>query len=173
MVSPDEPFLRVCFRIVVAPLHMPDEGSNMPDRTVGSRARGARLLEEMLGPNEARRVRAAWRKLAPDFERYVVAFLAGEIWSRPGLDRRTRSLCTIAVLAALGRSNGLALNLRMALRNGASREEIIETLLHIAPYAGFPATWDAMVLAERVFSESARARRSWAGRRRKTLRSAR
>ncbi len=132
----------------------------MRDRTVGSFERGSRLLEKMLGAGDARRVRAAWRKLEPDFERYVVTFLSGEIWSRPGLDRRTRSLCTIAVLAALGRTNGLALNFRMALRNGATRSEILETLLHIAPYAGFPATWDALVLAARVFSERTAGRQS-------------
>ncbi|HJY85626.1 MAG TPA: carboxymuconolactone decarboxylase family protein [Candidatus Acidoferrales bacterium] len=124
----------------------------MRDQTVGSFERGARLLQKMLGPREARRVRAAWRRLAPDFERYVITFLSGEIWSRPGLDRRTRSLCTISVLTALGRTNGLELNIRMALRNGATRPEIIEALLHIAPYAGFPAVWDALVLAGRVFS---------------------
>ena len=127
----------------------------MPDQTVGSFERGARLLEKMLGPSDARRVRAAWRKLEPDFERYVITFLSGEIWSRPGLDRRTRSLCTIAALAALGRSNGLELNIRMALGNGATRADIVEVLLHIAPYAGFPATWDALVLAGRVFAARA------------------
>jgi 4-carboxymuconolactone decarboxylase len=126
----------------------------MRDQTVGSFERGARLLEKMLGPRDARRVRAAWRRLAPDFERYVITFLSGEIWLRPGLDRRTRSLCTIAVLTALGRTNGLELNIRMALRNGATRAEIIEALLHIAPYAGFPAVWDALVLAGRVFSRT-------------------
>ncbi len=129
----------------------------MPDQTVGSYERGARLLDKMLGPGDARRVRAAWRKLAPDFERYVITFLSGEMWSRPGLDRRTRSLCTIATLAALGRSNGLALNIRMALRNGATRAEIIEVILHLAPYAGFPAAWDALVLAGGIFSERTRA----------------
>ena len=132
----------------------------MADQTVGSYQRGWKLLQKMLGPAEARRTRTVWRRLAPDFERYVLAFLAGEIWARSGLDRRTRSLCTIAALAALGRTNGLALNLRMALRNGATRAEIIETLLHIAPYAGFPAAWDALVLAHRVF----RARRQGARR---------
>ncbi len=136
----------------------------MPDQTVGSLERGSRLLEKMLGPGDARRVRASWRKLSPEFERYVVTFLSGEIWSRPGLDRRTRSLCTIATLAALGRSNGLALNIRMALRNGATRAEVLETLLHVAPYAGFPAAWDALVLAGRVFAAGGRgsaARQIW------------
>jgi 4-carboxymuconolactone decarboxylase len=132
----------------------------MRDQTVGSFQRGERLLAKMLSPADARRVRAAWRRLAPDFERYVITFLSGEIWSRPGFDRRTRSLCTIAALTALGRTNGLELNIRMALRNGATRAEILETLLHIAPYAGFPAVWDALVLAERVFSQAARRRQS-------------
>ena len=125
----------------------------MAQQTVGSYQRGAALLDKMLGAREARRTRAVWRRMMPDFERYVVTFLSGEVWSRPGLDRRTRSLCTIAALAALGRVNGLALNIRMALRNGATRAEILETLLHIAPYAGFPAAWDAMMLAQRVFAE--------------------
>jgi len=128
----------------------------MPDGTVGSYERGWKLLQKMLGAAEARRTRRAWRKLAPDFERYVVTFLSGEVWSRPGLDRRTRSLCTIATLAALGRPNGLVLNLHMALRNGATRAEILETLLHIAPYAGFPAAWDALVLAHQVLNERKR-----------------
>lgn len=119
-----------------------------------SRARGQQLLAEMLGPEAAERTRAAWQALCPDFEKYVVEFLSGEVWSRPGLDRRTKSLCTIATLAAMGRPQGLELNLRMALRNGATREEIIETLLHIAPYAGFPACWEGLTLAHKVFSEN-------------------
>jgi alkylhydroperoxidase/carboxymuconolactone decarboxylase family protein YurZ len=117
---------------------------------VGSVRQGVKVLDEMLGAQEARRVRAAWRGLSPAFERYVLGFLAGEIWARKGLDRRTRSLCTISALAALGRTNGLALNVRMALRNGATRDEIYETLLHIAPYAGFPAAWEALAIAERA-----------------------
>jgi alkylhydroperoxidase/carboxymuconolactone decarboxylase family protein YurZ len=128
----------------------------MEEQSVGSYQRGWKLLVRMLGAGEARRTRRAWRRLAPDFERYVITFLSGEVWLRKGLDRRTRSLCTVAALAALGRINGLALNIRMALRNGATRAEIIETLLHIAPYAGFPAAWDAMVLAQRVFGEGRR-----------------
>jgi alkylhydroperoxidase/carboxymuconolactone decarboxylase family protein YurZ len=115
--------------------------------------RGAELLEKMLGPDRADRTRAAWREVCPDFEAYVVEFLAGEVWSRPGLDRRTRSLVTIAALAALGRTLGLELNVRMALRNGATLEEVVETLLHLAPYAGFPACWEALAVARKVFDE--------------------
>jgi 4-carboxymuconolactone decarboxylase len=113
--------------------------------------RGECLLQEMLGPEGAEAIRSVWRQMSPDFERYVIEFLAGEIWSRPQLDRRTKSLVTIAALAALGRPQGLELNIRMALANGATRQEIIETLLHIAPYAGFPAAWEGLTVARRVF----------------------
>ena len=112
--------------------------------------RGLKLFRKMAGP-AAEETRRRWRALAPDFERYVLSFLAGEVWTRPLLDLRTRSLITIAALAAGGRQQGLELNVRMALNNGASREEIIETLLHLAPYIGFPAAWDALTLAAGVF----------------------
>jgi 4-carboxymuconolactone decarboxylase len=118
------------------------------DRT----ARGAELLAKMLGAEQAATTRAAWRAICPEFESDVVEFLAGEIWSRPALDLRAKSLATIAALAALGRTRGLELNLRMALNNGVSRQEIIETLLHIAPYAGFPAAWEGLALAHDVFA---------------------
>jgi 4-carboxymuconolactone decarboxylase len=120
-----------------------------------ARERGLALLERMLGPERAKETRERWSSLSPDFERYVVEFLSGEIWSRPGLDRKIKSLCTITALAALGRNQGLELNVRMALNNGATRDEIVEALLHIAPYAGFPACWEALVIAERVFQETA------------------
>jgi 4-carboxymuconolactone decarboxylase len=117
-------------------------------------ARGAELLVKMLGAGAAEQTRAAWRAICPEFENYVVEFLAGEIWSREALDLRARSLVTIAALAALGRTRGLELNLRMALNNGVSRQEIIETLLHIAPYAGFPAAWEGLALAQEVFTRA-------------------
>lgn len=115
------------------------------------RDRGAELCRQMMGEENADRVRAGWREISPDFEDYVVEFLAGEIWSRPGLDLRSRSLVTIATCAALGRPRALGLNIRMALNNGASREEISEAILHIAPYAGFPAAWEALAAADEVF----------------------
>jgi len=115
------------------------------------RERGIALLNQMLGEEEAAATRKAWEDVSPDFEQAVVGFLAGEIWSRPGLDLKTRSLCTISALVALGRWRGVELNLRMARNNGATEEEIVETLLQIAPYAGFPAAWEALVLARRVF----------------------
>jgi len=83
----------------------------------------------------------------------VIGFLSGEIWARPGLDKRTKSLITIAALMAMGRSKGLEFNIRMAANNGATRAEIAETFLHLAPYAGFPAAWEALSIAHKVFSE--------------------
>lgn len=125
------------------------------DQTIEERRqRGAELIEQMLGAEQAAATREAWRQISPDFERYVTEFLAGEIWSRPGLDLRTKSLATVAALAAQGRTLALELNIRMALNNGATRQEIVETLLHIAPYAGFPAAWEALSMAHRVFEET-------------------
>lgn len=114
--------------------------------------RGLELLKRMLGEKAAERTRERWRQLSPDFERYVIEFLSGEIWSRTGLPLKIKSLCTVSALAALGRSQGLELNIRMALGNGATREEIAETILQLAPYAGFPAAWEALQIAEKVFS---------------------
>jgi len=115
--------------------------------------RGERLLLKMLGPEYAAEVRRAWRSLEPEFERYVLGFVAGEVWSRRGLPLKTRSLVTVAALAALGRREALALNVRMALNNGASRREISEVLLQMAPYAGFPAAWEALVVAAGVYRD--------------------
>jgi len=113
--------------------------------------RGAELLRTMLGNDVAGDIREQWRGVCPEFEEYVVEFLSGEIWSRPGLDRRTKSLVTVATLAAMGRERGLRLNIHLALGNGATRQEIVETLLHIAPYAGFPAAWEGLAMAREVF----------------------
>ena len=117
-----------------------------------NRKRGLEVLDEMLGKEAARETRRGWTRIAPDFEKYVVGFLSGEVWARPGLDRKIKSLCTITALAALGRTRALELNLRIARNNGASREEITEALLQIAPYAGFPAAWEALVILDQVFA---------------------
>lgn len=115
--------------------------------------RGIQVLEEMAGKEEADRVRAAWRKLCPDFEGFVLGFLAGQVWTRGHLDLKTRSLCTVAALTALGRVSGLELNIKMARGNGASREEIVEVMLQMAGYAGFPAAWEGLKAAAAVFEE--------------------
>lgn len=115
--------------------------------------KGLEMLRRLLGEERASEIRATWTKLSPDFAHFVTDFLAGEIWSRPHLDLKTRSLITVAALAALGRPNGLRLNIEMALNNGATKEEILETLLQMAPYAGFPACWEGLLAADEVFKQ--------------------
>jgi 4-carboxymuconolactone decarboxylase len=117
--------------------------------------RGIKLLQQMLGPDEAERVQQSWQQISPDFESYVVEFVAGEVWSRPHLDLRTRSLVTISALTALGRTRALELNIRMALNNGCSQQDVVETMLQMAPYAGFPAAWEGLALADKVFRDTA------------------
>lgn len=117
------------------------------------RQRGRQLLERMLGAERAEQASEAWKRACPEFEDYVTEFLAGELWSRPGLDLRTRSLVTVAMLAALGRPLALALNVRIALNNGASERDIVETLLQAAAYAGFPAAWEGLEIARQVFEQ--------------------
>jgi 4-carboxymuconolactone decarboxylase len=114
---------------------------------------GLTILKKMVGEADSERIRQGWRDISPDLEKFIVEFVAGRIWTRSTLYLKTRSLSTIAALTALGRPNALELNIRMALGNGATKEEILEVMLHMAPYAGFPAVWDGMQIARRVLSE--------------------
>lgn len=115
--------------------------------------KGVEQFAQMVGRENIEALRQRFASLSPDFERCVMGFIGGEIWSRPGLDLRTRSLCSIAILAALGRTNALELNLQMALNNGATKEEIVETFFQVAIYAGFAAAWDGLTKADKVFRE--------------------
>jgi 4-carboxymuconolactone decarboxylase len=89
-----------------------------------------------------------------EFQDLLTRYAWGEIWTRPGLPRRTRSLITIAAMVALDRSDELGLHLRAALRNGVSRDEIKEVLLQMAVYCGLPAANSAFHLAAAVFAEA-------------------
>lgn len=122
--------------------------------------KGIDMLRRLLGEDRSREVRDAWSRLSPDFAAYVTDFLAGEIWARPHLDLKTRSLVTVAALTALGRQNALRLNIEIALNNGATKEEILETLLQMAPYAGFPACWEGLVIADEVFKQRTQGKKS-------------
>ena len=113
--------------------------------------RGIAQFAQMVGRDQIDTLRQRFQALSPEFERLVMGTIGGEVWNRPGLDLRTRSLCSIAVLAGLGRVNALELNIRMALNNGASKEEIIETFFQVAVYAGFAAAWDGLQRADEVF----------------------
>jgi 4-carboxymuconolactone decarboxylase len=88
-----------------------------------------------------------------DFQDFVTRYAWGEIWARPGLDRRTRSCITLTALVALGRFEELSLHIRGARRNGLSPEEIKEVLLQCAVYCGVPAANSAFAVFQRVLAE--------------------
>ena len=88
-----------------------------------------------------------------DFQDLITRYAWGEIWARPGLDRRTRSAITLTALVALGRFDELAMHVRAALRNGLTRDEIKEVLLQSAIYCGVPAANSAFAVAQRVLAE--------------------
>ena len=113
--------------------------------------RGVEQFAQMVGAENIDALRERFSSLSPDFERAVMGVVGGEIWSRPGLDLRTRSLCSIALLAGLGRISALELNVEMALNNGATEEEIVEVFFQVAAYAGFAAAWDGLQRANVVF----------------------
>ena len=115
--------------------------------------RGLAQFTAMVGEDRIEALVERFGAVCPDFRTEVVAVVGGRIWTRGGIDLKTRSLCSICVLAALGRNNALALNFRMALNNGATLEEIFEALFQVAAYAGFPAAWDALVKLEEVLAE--------------------
>ncbi|HEY0807198.1 MAG TPA: 4-carboxymuconolactone decarboxylase [Pseudonocardiaceae bacterium] len=89
--------------------------------------------------------------LNSDFQELITRYAWGSVWTRPGLDRRTRSCLTVAMLATLGHHDELAIHLRGALRNGVSKAEISEVLMQVAIYAGVPAANAAFAVARRVF----------------------
>ncbi len=115
--------------------------------------RGFEQFKQMVGSEHIDALIARFKAICPDFEKEVVSVVGGRIWTRGGIDLKTRSLCSICTLAALGRDNALNLNFQMALNNGATVEEIFEALFQVAAYAGFPAAWDALVKLEEVLAE--------------------
>ena len=116
--------------------------------------RGMRVRREVLGDAHVDRAIAATTAFSAPFQEYITRAVWGDIWTRPGLDRRTRSCITLAVLTALGRDGELALHVRAALRNGLDPAAISEVLLHTAAYAGVPAANHAIGIAERAIQEA-------------------
>jgi 4-carboxymuconolactone decarboxylase len=114
---------------------------------------GMRVRREVLGDEHVDRAIERTTDLTRDFQDLITRYAWGDVWSRPGLDRRTRSCMTIIALVALGREHELALHLRAAIRNGLTREEISEVLIHSAVYCGVPAANSAFAVAQRVLDE--------------------
>ena len=114
---------------------------------------GMTTRREVLGDEHVDRAVAGTTPFTADFQDLITRYAWGEIWSRPGLDRRTRSCITITALVATGREHELAMHVRAALRNGLTPDEIKEVLLQCAVYCGVPAANGAFAIAQRVLEE--------------------
>jgi 4-carboxymuconolactone decarboxylase len=114
--------------------------------------RGTELIKRMLGEDRAKLIDQR-AKIFPDWDRYTREFLFGEIWHRPGLDRKTRSMITMAALVALGKEQELGVHIRAGLNNGVTKDEVTEIIMHIAFYAGWPAAVSALRVAVEIFRE--------------------
>ena len=114
---------------------------------------GMKTRREVLGDEYVDRATAAAGDFGAPFQELITKYAWGAVWSRPGLDLRTRSVITLATLVAVRAENELALHIRAALRNGLTPEEIAEVLIHTAVYAGVPAANSAFAVARRVLRE--------------------
>jgi 4-carboxymuconolactone decarboxylase len=109
---------------------------------------GMKVRREVLGDEHVDRAMHSAGEFSAPFQEFITRHAWGAAWTRPGLDRRTRSAVTLAVLTALGRDGEIPMHVRGALRNGLSEEEIAEVLIHTAVYAGVPAARSAFLAAE-------------------------
>ncbi|WP_326558731.1 4-carboxymuconolactone decarboxylase [Micromonospora sp. NBC_01796] len=114
---------------------------------------GMAVRRQVLGDAHVDRAVAGTDEFTADFQDFITRYAWGEIWTRPGLDRRTRSCITLAMLAALQHEEELAMHVRAALRNGLTREEILEVLLQVGVYAGVPAANRAFKVAQRTLQQ--------------------
>ncbi len=118
------------------------------------REQGYTLRRQVLGDEYVDGVLLRTSAVTADFQDYLTRTAWGEIWSRPGLDRKTRSMLSITALTALGHSRELALHIRAAVQNnGVTPEEIVEVLMQAAVYAGVPAANSAMLVAQKELQE--------------------
>ena len=115
--------------------------------------KGLEIRREVVGAEYVERSLAASDDFNMPLQEYITKYAWGDIWRRPGLDRRSRSILNIGMLTALNRPAELKLHLRGALRNGVTREEIRECLLQSAVYCGAPAALDAFRIARELFAE--------------------
>ena len=114
---------------------------------------GMRVRREVLGDEHVDRAIANTTDFTAAFQEFITRSAWGEVWTRPGIDRRMRSAVTLAILVTLRAEEELAMHVRAALRNGLTRDEIGEILLHSAVYAGVPAANTAFAAAQRVLDE--------------------
>jgi 4-carboxymuconolactone decarboxylase len=122
--------------------------------TDDARERGMQIRREVLGDEHVDRAIERTTEQTADFQDFITRYAWGEIWARPGLDRRTRSCLAITALIALGRFDELELHIHGARRNGLTDDEIAEVLLQSAVYCGVPAANSAFAVFRRVLAET-------------------
>ena len=114
---------------------------------------GMKVRRAVLGDGHVDRTEANKTPFDADFQHFITEMAWGSVWARPGLDRKTRHLLTIALLAGLGKEKELALHIRASQNTGVTPEEIKEVLLQVAVYAGVPAANSAFAVAKQVYAE--------------------
>jgi 4-carboxymuconolactone decarboxylase len=114
---------------------------------------GMKVRREVLGDAHVDRAIEGTTDFTAPFQDFITRYAWGSVWAREGLDRRTRSCITLAVLTALGREQEIAMHVRAARANGLTHDEISEVLLHTAVYAGVPSSNAAYAIAQRVLAE--------------------
>lgn len=125
----------------------------MISQTTEQYQRGLAKLNEIAGDRSHQPLND-WSEVAPDMKRYIIEFVAGEVLSRPGLDTKTRQIVTVAALTAMATAPvELKMHLNGALNVGWTREEIVEVILQMAVFAGFPAALSGLSVAKEVFQE--------------------
>jgi 4-carboxymuconolactone decarboxylase len=117
--------------------------------------RGLAIRRSVLGDEHVARAQANTTALDADFQRLITEVVWGDVWARPGLDRRTRHVITLAILAALGKHDELALHVAATVRTGVTVEDLTEVFLQVAIYAGVPSANTAFAVAKRVLAEEA------------------
>ena len=115
---------------------------------------GLRTRREVLGDEHVDRAIASTTEFTADFQDFITRYAWGELWNRPGLSRPERSMITVAILAALGRDEELAMHVRAGTRNGLTAADIREVLLQVAVYAGVPAANRAFAIAAEAMPKS-------------------
>lgn len=124
----------------------------MPDEKY---QKGMQIRKSVLGKDHVQAAEAGKTDFDADFQRLITETAWGSVWSRPGLDRKTRHLLTIAMLATLGNREELAMHIRATRNTGVTRQDVKEVLLQVAVYAGIPAANAAMAIAKRFFADMA------------------
>jgi 4-carboxymuconolactone decarboxylase len=115
--------------------------------------RGKKVRESILGSAHVARTAKNRTAFNADFQDFLMEYSWGEIWSRPGLDYRLRSMLTIAMLVAMGKLDELKLHIRATKNTGVTRDEVKEIMMHATIYAGVPAAFGAFQLAAQLFDE--------------------